>query len=490
MTLVELVELRGVFQPYQMQEYRENTGSKKEEPVTHQCSLEVCYVAILRNSLLIFDKVSKKHSTQTARGCTTTSASQYAESVARVKTDRTRAQQDILRQEKAETAERERRGHEPKRKVETSDSKRNRKTEHDPTIRTQGSHCPELNDGRRNGSGQGDYSKRVEELGRSLQAPQREVERERDELERLKRQFARTERLLEERTGELNAAKAFLRTADEYSVADVSHMVTQLNDDIYQCAAFMGDEAIDGRGIEEPWGAAHEARVVQALQELVASGFNQEWVERLRPEIREQDTILFEAMVQHTVVCWCHQIVSSFFPDRAMDECLQGVWSRVAQSANTNIAKRWYSMTMAHSQLRPQDLNAGLNHVMRNLENLMASTGWRALTAVEPRESDFITRVREKVERAREKALEIKEVVAQKILSVEIRLLCPAMGTPYNPSEMEDAYDLSTEADREKSGQRVLWATGLGVQYVARSLDGRESSEVVLRAKVGLSAPT
>jgi hypothetical protein len=119
--------------------------------------------------------------------------------------------------------------------------------------------------------------------------------------------------------------------------------------------------------------------------------------------------------------------------------------------------------------------------------NLMTATGWRATTA---EKEDVIRRVEEKVEKVREKALEIKEVVTQKILSVEIRLLCPATGTPYDAREMEDAYSSGREADTARPGQSVLWSTGLGMQYIVRSSSGRGSSETILKAKVGLVAPT
>jgi hypothetical protein len=284
---------------------------------------------------LTFDKGSGKHHMHTEWQGATTSASGYAKSV-KANAHRIRSLETSPEQERAIAAENERRVQELKKQVESSESKIVR--EKDATLRKRGSEIAELYDGWMNASeSQNDSTRRAEELGRSLRAAQEETERERTKLEQLRRRFSRTEKMLEMRTNELNAAKAFLTTADEYSVADVVHMVTQLNDDIYQCAAFMADETIKRDGSEEESGNAPSARMTQALQELVDSGCGREWVERLRTDILEQDTIVFEAMAQNVFVHWCLQVVSSFCPDSAMDEYLQGVWTGIAKTGKLNL---------------------------------------------------------------------------------------------------------------------------------------------------------
>ncbi|RXW25665.1 hypothetical protein EST38_g133 [Candolleomyces aberdarensis] len=305
-----------------------------------------------------------------------------------------------------------------------------------------------------------------------LREAREDVGRERVQLGELKRLFSETERrlettekLLKSRTDELTAAQAFMTTADECSGTDVSHMVTQLNDDVYQCAAFMAEEAIKRDGMEQPLGEAALAHLAKASQELIAFGWNEALVQRLRPDILDQETVLFEAMVQNIFTCWCYRIISSFcYESIEVNHYLTGLGHSIIRSTDATIAKNWLALT--HSQLKMQKFDTG--HIIRDLGNVMFTAGWQVTT---PEREDVGKRVEEKIEEICTKALKIKEMVTQKILSAEVVVVYYPPGASYDTGAMEDVYESGRDAERAESGQHILCSTGLGVQYnVTKSL--------------------
>lgn len=175
-------------------------------------------------------------------------------------------------------------------------------------------------------------------LEKALRDAQGEAERERMQLNELKRQFSAMQRqadattkLLNTRTEELNAAQAFLTTADECSGADFSQMVEQLNNDIDHCGVLMAEAVIEPDALEDLLG---DGVMETASNQLKRFGWTEAQISRLQPDILLQDTILFEAMVQNIFICWCHYLVSSFnYDNRIVDGCFQEIWEGIATSS-------------------------------------------------------------------------------------------------------------------------------------------------------------
>ncbi|RXW16089.1 hypothetical protein EST38_g9765 [Candolleomyces aberdarensis] len=323
-------------------------------------------------------------------------------------------------------------------------------------------------------------SNRRMELGirvQALEKAQREAtegaDKERTQLEKLKREFATmqqhahtTTKLLKTRTEELlTAAQAFLTAADDYSGVDFSQMVVQLNDDIYHAGVLMAEAVIEPDAVED---IPEEGIMETVVKDLSDLGWTEGQIRRLQSDILEQDTILFEAMAQSILVHWCYYIVSSFcYDSRTVDRYFQELWDGIVTSTDAIIAKNWLSLT--HSQLKKNRFDE--NRVMRSLGNVMFAVGWRAST---PKKTDVAQQVGEKIGEICAKALKIKEMATQKILSADVRLFSYAPGTPYNPATMEDVYDSGKEAKEANPGQPILCSSGLG--------------NVILKSKVVLAS--
>ena len=136
------------------------------------------------------------------------------------------------------------------------------------------------------------------------------LRREVEELERrcahIESRLEKTNSLLQTRTEELNIAQAFVTTADRFSVSDVSHMVEQLNDDIYQCSAMLSDLVLaQPPPSDEPESVA---AMLGVARKAVSARFTSDWVSRLEADTREGDTVLFEGLVQNLLVDRCRCI--------------------------------------------------------------------------------------------------------------------------------------------------------------------------------------
>ncbi|KAJ2922258.1 hypothetical protein H1R20_g14835, partial [Candolleomyces eurysporus] len=338
---------------------------------------------------------------------------------------------------------------------------------------------------------QWESERHIRSVEEGLREAREDLGRERMQLSELKRLFAETERrlettekLLKTRTDELTAAQAFMTTADQCSGTDVSHMVTQLNDVIYQCGALIADEVIKRDGIEEHLGEAALARLATASQELITFGWNQALVQRLRPDVLEQDTVLLEAMVQNMLTRRCYRIISSFCDESGeVDRYLAGLWRGIVKSTDTTIAKNWLAIT--HSQLKMQKFDT--SRTMRNLMNVMFTAGWRVTT---PEKERVGNRIEEKVQEIFTTALKIKEMVTQKILSAEVRVVYYRPDTQYDTVAMEDVYESGRTTEKAEPGQPILCSTGLGVQYIAAKpiSSGGKRKSTILKTKVVLAS--
>jgi hypothetical protein len=185
-----------------------------------------------------------------------------------------------------------------------------------------------------------DSENRTQALEKAWREAQEDAERERGQLKDLKREFAAMERrvdattkLLNTRTEELDAAQAFLTTADECSGADFSRMVEQLNNDISHCGVLMADAVIEPNAVGDRLG---EGALEMAFDKLNQFGWTRAEISRLHHDILVEDTILFEAMVQNILIFWCYRLVSSFsYDNRTVDGYFQELWDGIVTSSES-----------------------------------------------------------------------------------------------------------------------------------------------------------
>ncbi|TEB37944.1 hypothetical protein FA13DRAFT_1725573, partial [Coprinellus micaceus] len=317
----------------------------------------------------------------------------------------------------------------------------------------------------------------LEEAHRKCRHGDRELEKLRD--------------LLNQRTEEVKVAQAFMTTADKYSSSEVSQMVEELNDEIYQCSMDLSD-AMLGQGIAPKDSALDEdaRKRIERAQKFFAKSWKVEVINRLAADLsrhHDPDSTLFDCVVQYALVDWVHGIIQSFCPqNKDVDRYLTNLWENVAASHETSIARNWLAIT--HVTLKSQGQTLDRAVIMERLADLMAVSGREALTASRLEEV-----IGGKLDQVATKALRVKEAITEGVLSVDVQVFLCAMNAEFHPSAMRNAW--ADPGRSRKSGDTaerdlVFCPTGLGLCRIVREPRTsdpsrvRKKQEILLKTKV------
>ncbi|KAJ3513954.1 hypothetical protein NMY22_g14894 [Coprinellus aureogranulatus] len=291
----------------------------------------------------------------------------------------------------------------------------------------------------------------------------------------------KTKSLLQTRTEELTIAQTFMTTADKYSVAEVVRLTEQLSDDIFQTAALLADILIQ----EKQADPASDAEAIQAARKQVVERYGEELTARLAVDIAQDDTILFECLVQNSVAMWCQVVINAIALANhgTVDKALKAVWEQLVSSHELSIAKNWRAITSSRMGLDQVDTGMPARRIFQ----LMKTCGWKAEGVPGDKPPDLAL---ERLSEIRAKALKIREMLNEGILSVEMEVFRVAEKAPYRSEGMQDAYETGKSPPPGRSADTVVTTTSLGLRRVKRvpipsnpSKKGR-SYDIVLKPKV------
>jgi hypothetical protein len=162
---------------------------------------------------------------------------------------------------------------------------------------------------------------------------QRQTQDFNSQLRIMERQLEDKNRTLNDRIEELQSAQVFMTTADQYSTVEVTRMVEQLNEDIYQCAAFMVDAVFDARNSRRQMDDQMEVARQEARSDTVKR-WGETLTNHLEADLTRDETVLVECLVQHMLVEQCHDIISPLFIEsRRMNQTLTRVWKGIRDSS-------------------------------------------------------------------------------------------------------------------------------------------------------------
>ncbi|KAJ3535909.1 hypothetical protein NMY22_g6271 [Coprinellus aureogranulatus] len=332
------------------------------------------------------------------------------------------------------------------------------------------------------------------ELEAAMHAQARKHAAQLEELQRrckkLEKELEQSKKLLDLRTQELGGAQAFMTTADQYSVADVSRLVEQLNDEFFQCAMDLSDSLLQHREASSQSGVSRDRRWNDAVAEsrrVVAQRWSDDTLDRLETDIAQDDTVMFECLVQNVFVVEFKEIIRSIcLDDREVDKHLRRVWKDILTSQEVPIAKNWLSLTTSTSKGRARDHSM----TMRFLQALLVVAGWRE---PEPKVLDQV--VRGKLADMTSKAESIRDMIFRGVLSTILEVFSYNGDRVFDPTSMQDAYEVperSTPSSRESSRRPtgagpIVCSAGLGLRCVNRRRSSSSSGsrkDIALRSKV------
>ncbi|KAF5317365.1 hypothetical protein D9611_003534 [Ephemerocybe angulata] len=339
------------------------------------------------------------------------------------------------------------------------------------------------------------------------QNAQREEASLRDSLRESESALNNARKLLGARTEELTAAQAFMVTADKFSVADVLRLVEQLNDDAYQCAVMVSDAVLaqrealaGGKGDRVPQedteeecklgkeGTEEERKLAKEARDLVVPVWGEEVVGKYQADIeKDGETFLFEMVVQSALVMRMKEIIQKMhFGSKAANKVLVD---------ESSIANNWLSIT--HTQLKTQHVEN--EQAVHRLMCVARTAGYRTRNDGSPG-SDLPAHLQKKLEDMTKKALKVKEMASEGVLSAEVEVFAPRPSGSFNPERMQDEYAFGSnsgsstvtntpggknveETGKKKKKILIVVSTGLGVQCSTKG-----KSEVALKSKVLLQS--
>lgn len=365
-----------------------------------------------------------------------------------------------------------------------------------------------------------DSGQKYRESKQELQATthaQAQLEEMQQRCRRLEKELDKSKKLLDSRAQELSVAQAFMTTADHYSIADVSNMVEQLNDEFFQCAMDMSDALLQHRDAPSATDSSNRKwrDILEDSCRLVAGRWNDDALARLETDIAQDDTVMFECIVQNAFVIEFQEIIGALcFDNKEIDRYLRNLWKAVLTSRKSSIqiylgqvnpdiptlpgpeempiAKNWLAITTAASTGQTRDHS----QLMRYLYALLVVAGWR-----EPPDSKVLEHVaRKRIVDMTAKAGKIRDMIFRGILSTDVEVFSYKSSRDFDSATMQDAYEVperpgSTSRVKPVGGGPIVCSTGLGLRYVIRRPNSTSSGsrrEVVLKSKVLLhstSAP-
>ncbi|KAF6748681.1 hypothetical protein DFP72DRAFT_1144115 [Ephemerocybe angulata] len=320
--------------------------------------------------------------------------------------------------------------------------------------------------------------KYVRHLEEEVQRSHSAISRANAENEDLKRQLEMTSRslgearkLLDDRAEELTVARTFLNSADQHSPADVVEALRHLNEEIYQCAISLGDVVLTGSA-NELYASGEDVRRAERYQRKFAKQWDSTLLSRLTEEVKQGDTVVLEGVVRHHLSIWCKEIISTFSAiDQVRGPLLDYLGRHVYSSKGRLVARNWFALTYSHlNGLEEVDTSS----IERNLRETMRAAGWMPTPDASEESSRRVPPdVLENVRLISKKALEIKAMIIEGVLSSDLQPYVLDAGTPFAPDEMddEDSAGTSMADSRANHGslqdRHVACTTALGLQKFA-----------------------
>lgn len=157
-------------------------------------------------------------------------------------------------------------------------------------------------------------------------------------LGRLSEELSEAKRLLATRTDELRIAQNFMSTADQFSMADIRQAVEELNEEIYQIAVFVTDDVLPQSRSQPELDEAARAKQSRKDRHLIEERWGRSWFERVRGELNEGDSVLFEALVRTLLVEWCALAIGTFaLQGSSTGKFLDRLWDDIRQDSESPV---------------------------------------------------------------------------------------------------------------------------------------------------------
>ncbi|EPT00713.1 hypothetical protein FOMPIDRAFT_1016335 [Fomitopsis schrenkii] len=264
--------------------------------------------------------------------------------------------------------------------------------------------------------------------------------------------------LLEARRQELHDAQRFMGTADTVAESEIVQEFRDLNTEIFNLAQSMSDAKVR---------SGHEREQRKAAEDLRAIGiFSDKFLDILRSADLRGDTVLLEIAMQEAA-----SRGDSFF---------MSVYKRIRNSENQSVAGQWRALTRKSAEDRylRRALREGRfeDELTELLVYIATLSGVRFSTTAHAQAVELMIA----------KALKIRHLIGEAMISSDYEVVVPPAGTAFTTAGMEDAFKPREVGPGPRGASSfVLCCTSLGLRRVEK-VEGELRSTTLVKSDVGL----
>ncbi|KAH7912717.1 hypothetical protein BJ138DRAFT_1003906 [Hygrophoropsis aurantiaca] len=228
-----------------------------------------------------------------------------------------------------------------------------------------------------------------------------------------------------------------------------------------------------------------------AASQKIANAVGTNVVFFLQSKQHKDDPILIQIAFQAFFAVYLRWLSQTWIiGDRAHDQFLDTVYSRIRNSEAQAIAGRWRALTRAHiqpTQLDESQSTATLvTAIVDGLSSILIAAGCTA-----PRQDlcDALSKkFNDKIALMIGLAIRINRIIGEDVTSGNLEIVAIQSAAPFDKNNMEDAYE---DGHTEPTNSRVLCPTDLGLRRLTRAAINGQShweEKLLLKPKVALES--
>ncbi|KAF5374604.1 hypothetical protein D9615_008994 [Tricholomella constricta] len=300
------------------------------------------------------------------------------------------------------------------------------------------------------------------------------------ELWQARVQNTQTQKLLDEKSAELEGALSFLNQSNFLSGADIVGLTKSLNVDILQGAAYMADVLDCSISLTERGTAEYE----KALEQTYAS-LGRDLAEALRKEAEwGSDKFAVQISLQVCMVTFCANVILSWSAEDHESGVLEDLYKRVFVKENQAVAGRWRSVTRGITR-DTRDSKDLVETMAGTLTDILMVAGIQDEATVGTR--ILFKRFYENLERVVDGALKLRTAVGEDITCMDIVPLTVGPGSPFDDRNMDDVEadvgDAAGDVLMADDADRVLCTIELGLAQTCKGPSGTYQ-DILLKPKI------
>ncbi|EDR03088.1 uncharacterized protein LACBIDRAFT_295342 [Laccaria bicolor S238N-H82] len=236
----------------------------------------------------------------------------------------------------------------------------------------------------------------------------------------------------------------------EPSTVQLSQKVIDLNEEIFQFAATVGEMMVP-RGGMHAVSSEEMASAFQKSRKLLGSQMTIVLAAEAQNRHKNVNPMLAQVVLQIAITRWCANLISIWKPwDEKVDEVLNDVYSGIRKLGNQRISGTWRSLTRSQWHSPNQDW---VTNFTDDLSCIFHTAGWTT------RNQDEEYQFEKRLPAILKFVHDIRVALGEDVISADIEIAVIEPGTPFSSKLMKNNYDDGKDGS-------ISGTTGMGLRRI------------------------